>query len=406
VTALSLAPGTCPDSYFADVPVTPTTGCKMDIFATVKFNPTATPKATGNKEDVTAVVHLPGNNDVSVPLTWVSGDNWRAFASLPVTPNSMRSLITLNVTQSEGSVHASPCKQGSSNPAECIVKIDDAQRVYGANSLNSGYVHSIEIDRPMPPGATILHANSLPACSTTLTTICSYGLSVTIGVASLHIAQPGERPVTLRILKDTTGNASKNGSLNCDTASGTTLKDELANGCNVAYRVAEGNECDSVKNFSDMAVNPPNPYPCVQEKPGENKQAVAQAMKKRILNDGSSCTGAMDNQWTPGSPDNLPLNDPRRMPVFLTDFGVFTGAGRDFAPVRGFAMFYVTGWSGQEKGNGNKNPVCAANDPVPDDADGYLVGHFIKDVAPPGVSDNNEACDPDALDLCTAVLTR
>jgi hypothetical protein len=34
------------------------------------------------------------------------------------------------------------------------------------------------------------------------------------------------------------------------------------------------------------------------------------------------------------------------------------------------------------------------------------VGHFIKDVAPPGVPDNGQACDPTSLDLCTAVLTR
>src|SRR5205823_8045702 len=95
-------------------------------------------------------------------------------------------------------------------------------------------------------------------CSTATSATCSYGLTVTIGVASLHIAVPGERPVTLRILKDTTGNASKNGSLNCDTAAGTTLRDELAYGCNVSYREAVGNECDSVHQFSDMAANPPN----------------------------------------------------------------------------------------------------------------------------------------------------
>jgi hypothetical protein len=136
-------------------------------------------------------------------------------------------------------------------------------------------------------------------------------------------------------------------------------------------------------------------------------------MKDRILGGGNNCTGAQDNQWTAGSPNNLPQGDPRRIGVFLTDFGVFTGSGRDFAPVRGFAEFYVTGWSGQEKGNpdnngnGNNNaPICSNNDPVPGDSDGYLVGHFVKDVAPPGVSDNGQACDPLALDLCTAVLTR
>src|SRR5207244_4587244 len=140
-----------------------------------------------------------------------------------------------------------------------------------------------------------------------------------------------------------------------------------------------------VHQFADMAANPPNPYPCVQEKPGENKQAVGQAMKDRILGGGNNCTGSQDNQWTAGSPNNLPDPDPRRIDVFLTDFGVFSGSGRDFAPVRGFAEFYITGWSGQEKGNGNNSPVCNNNDPVPGDADGYHVGHFVKPVQPPGV---------------------
>jgi hypothetical protein len=92
---------------------------------------------------------------------------------------------------------------------------------------------------------------------------------------------------------------------------------------------------------------------------------------------------------------------------------MFTGSGRQFIPVRGFAEFYVTGWSGQEKGNpdnngnGNNNtPICNNNDPVPGDDSGYLVGHFIKDIAPPGSGEHGQACDPTALDLCTAVLTR
>jgi hypothetical protein len=403
VTALRLTSGTCPDPYFANVPVSPAAGCTMTINATVKFNSTS----SGNKQSVSAIV--PGINKPVVLLN-TGGNNWQGVNAIPVAPNSGRSSFALNVEQSDGHVDATNCTNNGNNPAICKLNIPDAQRVFGANSLNSGYIQRIQVDQP----GVQSFANSLAACSTTLTTTCSsYGLTVTIGVMTLHIAPPGERPVTLRILKDTTGNASKNGSLNCDTAAGTTLTDELANGCNIAYREAVGNECDSVHQFADMAANPPNPYPCVQEKPGESKQSVNKAMKLRILGGTNQCTGLQDNQWTAGSPDNLPAVDPRRIDVFLTDFGIFTGSGRDFAPVRGFAEFYVTGWSGQEKGNpdnngnGNNNsPICSNNDPAPADQDGYLVGHFVKAVAPPGVQENDQVCDPTALDLCTPVLTR
>jgi hypothetical protein len=415
IKALRLTSGTCPDPYFADVPVTPSAGCNMTVNATIKFNVTPT-----NKETVKATVHLP-SGDQTVNLKYLgSGDNWQSVdsagnfnPSLPVTPNSARSIVDLSIEQGEGSVDGNPCKTNGSNPAACKVTKTDATRVFAANSVNSGYIQRIQVDQPgvqsFANSLAYTTATNPPAgtCSTASSSTCSYGLTVTIKVATLHIATAGERPVTLRILKDTTGNASKNGSLNCDQTGGSTLAQELANGCSTAYRVAVGNECDNVHQFGDMAANPPNPYPCVQEKPGENKQAVGQAMTDRILGGNkNSCTGAQDNQWDSGSPNDLPQSDPRRMDVFLTDFGIFSGSGRDFVPVRGFAQFYITGWSGQEKNNGNGASICSKNDPVPGDADGYLVGHFVKATAPPGTQDNGQACVPTDLNLCTAVLTR
>jgi hypothetical protein len=400
VKAVRLAAGTCNDPYFDDVPVTALTGCKMDIFATVKFNPSATSATivgNGNKEAVTAIVHA--TKDISVPLTFIGNDQWRALSSIPVLTNAGRTPITLQVDQADGNVHGTgSTNRCPSTKALCSIAFDDAQRTYGANSLTSGYVQNLEIDQP---STNTLFANSLPACSTTATTTCPYDLKVTLGIASLHIAIQGERPTTLRVLKNSTGNASSNGSLNCDPSGNTNLQTELTFGCNVSYRLAVGNECDSLNNWPTTT-----PYGCVQTKPGESKQTVGKAMAARILGsaNASSCTGLQDNQWDSGSPNDLPSSDPRKIGVFLTDFAAFTGAGRTFVPVRGFAEFYVTGWSGQEKNNGS--PICAKNDPVPGDADGYLVGHFIKDIAPPGVPDNGQACDPNSLDLCTAVLTR
>jgi hypothetical protein len=415
VKAFRLSAGACPSAYFADVPVN-VANCKMDVSAKVKFNSTISSSDPGKKQAVTATI-----NGTSVQLDYVDSDvdgsqNWQKSASLPVTPNSGRSTIDLEVDQGEGNVHGTKnTNQCPATTALCKRTFTDAQRVYGANSLSSGYIQLLQIDQidPVTQATVQSFANSLPACSTTLTTTCAYSFRLTIGVATLHIAVPGERPTTLRILKNTTGNASTNGSLNCDTAASTPLATEIANGCDVAYRIANGNECDSVGNYGDMAANPPNPYPCVATKGGEVKNAVNKGMKDRLGISGNNCSTAQDNQWTTLSPNDLSQTDKRRIGVFLTDFGMFTGSGRNFIPVRGFAEFYVTGWSGQEKGNpdnngtGNNNaPICSNNDPVPSDDSGYLVGHFIKDIAPPGVGDNGQACDPTSLDLCTAVLTR
>src|SRR3954447_10268744 len=89
VKDLRLDTGTCPDAYFADVPVSPSAGCKMTVNATVKFNSTASPTTHGNNpESVSATIHLP-SGDQPVDLTYSgTGDLWQGAAVLPVTPNS------------------------------------------------------------------------------------------------------------------------------------------------------------------------------------------------------------------------------------------------------------------------------------------------------------------------------
>ena len=76
-------------------------------------------------------------------------------------------------------------------------------------------------------------------------------------------------------------------------------------------------------------------------------------------------------------------------------FGSFQSSGSGTVPVKDFAFFYVTGWTGQ--GGGFNNP-CQGNgdDPVPGNDPASIVGHFIKYVQNPneGGSGNCHAPRP------------
>jgi hypothetical protein len=115
-----------------------------------------------------------------------------------------------------------------------------------------------------------------------------------------------------------------------------------------------------------------------------------QGMRGRI-NGGASCTSP--NNWS--SFPNLPVDDPRIVPVFVTPFGTFTGSGNEVVPVTNFATFYVTGWF---------SSPCSGDDPVPDK--GYIVGHFIKYIFTlNNGGGSEELCDFTAFGSCIAVLT-
>lgn len=383
----------CSALYFANVPLSQAS-CTMKVFATVHFSTKSTTGVTNLAlQDVSATV----GGGSPVPLAKPADTNpasssnvWSGTISVPVSSGS--SQLSLTLDQHEGSVHGTGCKPKNGNNSACTVTVPDAQRVYGASPLTSGPLGLVQVDEVDSSGQLSTYANSIPKCTTSP---CNHNFIVTIGISTLHVATATEQPTVLRLLFNQQ-NSSQNQSLVCDPTD-RNLVDELTNGCKGDFRIAEPNECDGVQHQTDL----PQPWPCVEIKGGEQPNAVSQAMKARILGGQASCTTQNANHWS--SFPNLPPNDIRIVPLFLTSFGAFEGSGKTTVPIVSFAEFYITGWTTQ----GSGQPTGCNNDPVPTDTKGgYLVGHFIKRVIPNSDGDNGQDCIPTDLSPCTAVLTK
>ena len=268
-----------------------------------------------------------------------------------------------------------------------------AQRVYSANDdpLASGPVEYLRVVSP-----------ATDADKRSEETGCCKDFIVKVGIqGSLEYAQSVSDPIVkLRVI-----GGSQNQSLDCDPDPGReNLADELAYGCRPRYTINAGSACPA--NRTTLWASP-QPWDCVAVQTGTAKNQVAKGMNLRVLDDEQPTECTSPNNWNlngDGVPDYLP-GDPRLLFTFVTPFGSFTGSGEDVKPVTNFAMFYVTGWTGQ--GQGFNNPCeTAGDDPSPGPA--YIVGHFVKYVGPFPGGEGDEPCvtgDPAVIAPCVAVLT-
>jgi hypothetical protein len=212
----------------------------------------------------------------------------------------------------------------------------------------------------------------------------SHDLVVRIGIkGNLQEAQSVSDPlVELRV----TG-GSQNQSIDCDPNL-PNLRDEISQGCAPLYSINTGTACPPTATTLWAT---PEPWNCVAVQTGGAVGQLEQGMRNRILGGSSSCVSP--NNWS--SFPNLPPDDPRIVPVFVTPFGTFQGSGNEVVPVSNFATFYVTGWF---------SSPCAGDDPVPDK--GYVVGHFIKYIfALNNGGGSGELCNFNAFGSCIAVMT-
>jgi hypothetical protein len=212
----------------------------------------------------------------------------------------------------------------------------------------------------------------------------THNLVVRIGISgNLQEAQSVADPIVeLRV----TG-GSQNQSIDCDPNL-PNLRDEISQGCAPQYAINEGAACPST---ASSLWSTAQPWDCVAIQTGGAVGQLEQGMRNRILGGASSCVSP--NNWS--SFPNLPQDDPRIVPVFVTPFGTFQGSGNEVVPVSKFATFYVTGWF---------SSPCAGDDPVPDK--GYIVGHFIKYIfALNDGGGSGEVCDFNVFGSCVAVMT-
>jgi Putative Flp pilus-assembly TadE/G-like len=378
--SVTLFNGTCTDPYF----VKSTSTCTIGVRAKVDFG-VAVPSTIG--ASLTAVV-----DGTNYPLSFdASSGNWETAANIGVPPAAGRLPVELKWEETIGQVtignKTETCKVGNGN--KCTGTFGTVQRAFSATPDLSGPIGLAQIWE----GGSFW-ANSFERCSSVQPS-CTHDLVVKVGLeGNLEVdASANDPPVSLRLI-----GGSRNQTIDCDPDL-STLKEELAHGCEPSYTKYDGETCPDTASAL-WATD--EPWPCAAIQTGTAVNQIAEGLNQRVLGSDkpSSCTAP--NNWNL-FPD-LPAGDPRVIQVFITPYGSFNGSGSGTVPVTGFASFYLTGWKSQ--GEGFDNPCeDEGDDPVPDS--GYIVGHFIKYVQTLNTGGGgSQPCDPGALGTCIAVLTR
>jgi hypothetical protein len=360
--SVTLFPGSCSDPYF----VASTVACSVGVAATVDFG--GTPVTQVKVSAVVAGVEHQLQFDAASG-SWISTSAGSSYFTVNPSagplPVELKWEVNAPVT-----IGGNTCTTSGGN--KCKGTFGTVQRVFSALPDRTGPVQLAQVWEG--GGAW---ANSFQIGTT-------HDLVVKIGLqGNLQEAQSVSDPIVL--LRVTGG--SQNQSVDCDPDL-PNLRDEIAQGCAPAYEINDGSACPGTAPTLWATAQP---WDCVAIQTGGAVGQLEQGMKERILGGSSSCTSP--NNWS--SFPNIPPEDPRIVPVFVTPFATFTGSGNDVVPVSKFATFYVTGWF---------SSPCTGDDPVPDK--GYVVGHFIKYVF---VLNNGggsgELCDFNSFGSCIAVLT-
>jgi hypothetical protein len=238
-------------------------------------------------------------------------------------------------------------------------------------------------------------------------------LTVKFLLQGLALAQPNDPPIILRAAVQ---NRKATGAFDCGQGGGAqALHDAIVNGCPdpvAIYSASQG--CVHL---------PTTPLTCADLVPGNKRNQVTQAFQDRIesvVDNGkvSPCdawqaykTGTAISGFEPW---NNAVADPRIMLMTVTSPADLAGHGGPNNEVRilGFAVFYVTGYDGDQwlKGNGKTIPNCPSPTnqdeayPGSGSAKDQIWGHFIKYVT--SGTPNGQPCNPNDVSACVAALTR
>jgi hypothetical protein len=360
---VNLFTGTCADPYFVSAP----SSCTIGVAATVDFGGTPMGANTKIWANVGGVERQLAYDAASGQF--ISSSSNSSFFSVSPAAGPLPVSLRWEVTDTSVTINGDACR---TNGNKCFGSFGTVHRTFSARSDRSGPIKAIEV---LEGG--ISGANSFQLGST-------HDLVVRIGVqGNLEVAQSVSDPI---VLLRVTG--SQNQSVDCDPDL-PNLRDEIREGCAPEYAINDSVSCDYTTAPTLWAS--PAPWNCVAVQTGGAVGQVEQGMRDRINGGSPSCTSP--NNWS--SFPNLPADDPRIVPVFVTPFGTFTGSGNEVVPVTNFATFYVTGWF---------SSPCSGDDPVPDK--GYIVGHFIKYIFTlNNGGGSEELCDFTAFGSCIAVLT-
>ena len=198
----------------------------------------------------------------------------------------------------------------------------------------------------------------------------SYNYGVTVGLPRPIQVLPATDPPLVTRLANPSG--SQNQAIDCDK--NINYADEIANGCQTAYRVNYADlDGDGDLEWRNIACTgyftgnlPPssfvnNPKPdCAMTETGDKTGPMRQGLAARFE---SPC---VDNNWPAPTATTTDIqnfftnynfaNDPRYVTLIITDNTAFTGSGNEPVPVKYFAGFYITGWDIGGATNGCPDP--------------------------------------------------
>jgi hypothetical protein len=300
------------------------------------------------------------------------------------------------------------CGNAFNSGNACNGSFGVVQRAFGGDDDLSGPIRTAHLlnmgsgfGTPSCPGP----AGFGPACNS-FPIGETHSLAVDVQLGGAITTSKNDPPVLLRIV-----GGSRNGTIDCNKTGN--LRDQLANGCDLPYRINTNSDLRCVDattvTTKSALLASPQAYPCVAVQTGGSVGQFTQGIQDRILNGANSCPGAGQpgqNYWDlypdfPSADNSYGFNDPRIVYVFMVPFGSFRGSGNAILPIVSFGIFYVRGWGGN--GGGNDDPCPGA---IPNVPAGDLAGNFITHVADSADAYGTEACVVGSFNPCVAVLTK
>ena len=341
------------------------------------------------------------NNDV---ITQTGDTTWASSGGFTINtvadPNSGQHPISISANQKFGTVAGNNCSTGGG----CTTNFGIQQQAFGA--CNDGDPTLTCNNPPDDSGPIVLAQLRLASDSagTWASDIAqTYGenafaggsvqqLVATVEIAGLSNAKPGDLPTVMRFDENNTGTDHATGLIDCGQGSGTPNSlAALMGGCPTVGTAA----CNEALSCGPLAINErpvSDTTPCAPEgndlsgtivtRPnintltgapvpvdctgtvGGQKTPIVAGVACRIITAGCNANGqpngnvCASNNWskTEGAA-SIPAGDPRAITVIITaPSDLAKNNSGQIIPIENFAVFYVTGWAGNN--GGAKNPNC------------------------------------------------
>jgi Flp pilus assembly protein TadG len=393
--------------------VSSSTSCKVALSANVVFT---SPGGTAlSCETASLTLEVNGKN-VAMTCPVAAGTPNGTWTSAPVTiaPNSGASNFTLSWKLTAGNKPAGAWVTGGDATGKCV---NGAKACVGSfdekkasepevvQRLYSGAFDTVseETSKSGPIlGATVTDASTGNELMSLQRSATAKSVNITVTVLGFQNSQTiPSAPIELSF-----GGNQENAALECGGNAGNPeLEKALVEGCNALYGTTSA-------PAATACAGSPEPPVCIKENPGGGKleKDLDKAMNQRINEGGNVCVH--QNHWA--SPNTIPEvltqspADLRLITTIMTDYGALSN-GASEVPIRAFAEFYVTGWSGDPCigiANGTSNGLAYTKDDNPGSKKGVLLGHFVKYVNSSPTGTGSGSCSQNAFGNCIAVLTK